>query len=64
MAQRGRPKKQPMEPVTEAQNAMANVLAVWCGVPGCLPRNHIDEVKELETALEEAGFYIVKKRVD
>lgn len=60
----GRPKKIVIEPATDSQNAVAEVLAKWCGIPGCMIANHLEEVRELEQALENVGYYIVKKRVD
>lgn len=46
---RGRPRKVPVEPVLpeSIEWEVAGVLAQRCGIPGCSPRNHIEEAKQI-----------------
>lgn len=46
---RGRPRKVPVEPVhpESIEWEVAQALAEKCGVPGCLPKNHMIEATHL-----------------
>lgn len=46
---RGRPRKVPVEPIDPdtLQWGVAKILSRNCGVPGCSPRNHLEEASEI-----------------
>lgn len=44
---RGRPRKVPEEPLTNVEEEVAKVLAAYCGIPGCIARNHAEEAKRV-----------------
>ncbi len=57
---RGRPRKQPVveEHKSRDYEIIAEVLAQWCGVPGCSLRHHFQEAENVIQALKEEGFEI------
>jgi hypothetical protein len=52
---RGRPRKVPVEPVSpeSLEWEVAQVLAKSCGVPGCLPKNHMVEATQLVIIMKD-----------
>lgn len=53
MATRGRPKRVVTEPPVDYEIKAAQILADRCGIPGCGPQNHLEEVRALSALIQE-----------
>lgn len=62
----GRPRKIP-PPKDEVENPfiketieeLAEYLSNWCGIPGCMGKNHIEEARNIKSFLERRGIKFV-----
>lgn len=51
---RGRPRRVVMEPPVDYELKAAQLLADRCGIPGCSPKNHLEEVRALSQLIKES----------
>lgn len=57
----GRPKKIIVEEDKTLIREVSEILAGYCPIPGCAPRNHLPEVQEIFAVLEQRGIKLPKE---
>ena len=65
---RGRPRKIPLEPITEDTKdtlawGIAEQLSVYCGVRGCIPKIHLDDANKIVEKLRVRYPQYIKEQV-
>lgn len=58
---RGRPRKNPVVETVKISSTieeLATLLSAWCGIPGCMGKNHTDEALAIKDLLEKKGIKI------